>query len=51
MVCDFDEWLEMYGDDYDLDEDIDFEDYRTWWQENGLSAEAWEEINGQPLNP
>ena len=51
MVCNFDEWLEMYGDDYDLDEDIDFDDYRTWWQENGLSAEAWEEINGQPLNP
>lgn len=52
MVCDFDEWLEMYGDDYDLDEDIDFDDYRTWWQKNGLSADAWAEYNpDEPLYP
>lgn len=52
MVCFYNEWEEMYGGDYDLDGDIDFDDYRTWWNENGLSAEAWNEYNpGVPLNP
>lgn len=51
MACDFTEWLEMYGDDYDLDEDIDFDDYRTWWIDNGLDADAWSNYNTEPLYP
>ena len=51
-AVDFSEWLEMYGDDYDLDDDIDFDDYRTWWIDSELSESAWNELNpGQPLNP
>lgn len=52
MACDFTEWQEMYSGDYDLDDDIDFDDYRTWWQDNGLSEDAWAEYNpGEPLYP
>lgn len=50
-ACDYTEWLEVYGDDYDLDDDIDFDDYRTWWLENGLSEDAWNEFNDVPLVP
>lgn len=48
--CTYNEWLEMYADDYDLDDDTDFDDYKTWWFENGLSEELWNELNpGVPL--
>ena len=48
----FAEWQEMYAEDYDLDDDIDFDDYRTWWSENELSVDLWNEFNpGVPLNP
>lgn len=48
----FDEWIEMYGEDMDLDDDIDFDDYRTWWLENELDPALWESFNpSQPLNP
>ncbi len=51
-ACDYSEWLEMYGDDYDLDDDIDFDDYRTWWIDNNLSEDTWDVINPDtPLNP
>lgn len=46
MICDFDEWLEMYGDDYDGDDDIDRDDYQYWWFNiAGLSQEDWDELN------
>ncbi len=44
-ICTYNEWYEMYGDDYDLDDDIDFDDYGQWWADNGLSLDAWEELN------
>ena len=48
----FNEWLEMYGDDYNLDDSIDFDDYRTWWIENELSDEVWAAFNpNDPLYP
>ena len=49
--CSYAEWQEMYSDDYDLDEVAGtFDDYRTWWVENGLSVELWETLNpGVPL--
>ena len=47
--CTFEEWLEMYPDDYDLDDDIDFDDYSTWWADNELDLGKWRELNpGKP---
>lgn len=45
MACTFDEWLEMYGDDYNGDGDIDREDYRKWWLDNELDEDLWNEYN------
>lgn len=49
--CSYTEWKEMYWGDYDLDEvEGTFDDYRTWWVDNGLSEELWETLNpGVPL--
>ena len=52
-ACTFDEWLEMYGDDYSGPDDsgtadgkIGFDDYHYWWfYIAGLSQEAWDEYN------
>ncbi len=32
-------------DDYNLDGTIDFNDYGTWWADNGFGLEAWESFN------
>ena len=50
--CGYEEWLEWFPADNNLDDVIDFEDYRTWWIENELSEEDWNLLNpGTPLNP
>ena len=50
--CSFEDWKIMFEDDYDLDEDIDFDDYGTWWADQGFSIEDWDTINpGTPWNP
>ncbi len=43
--CSFAEWLEMYGEDMDLDEDMDMDDYGQWWANNGLSLDLWKDLN------
>ncbi len=35
-LVDYFEWLEMYGDDFDNDGDIDGQDYVKWWNDNGF---------------
>lgn len=51
--CSFNDWMTLFQDNYDGDEDgiIDFEDYRTWWEDNEFSMEAWDEYNpGVPFS-
>jgi hypothetical protein len=43
--CSYKDWLTLFADDYDLDDDVDFDDYRTWWEENEFSEEEWDEYN------
>lgn len=43
--CTYKEWQTMFEEDYDLDEDIDFDDYGTWWADNGFSLADWNSIN------
>ena len=45
FACSYSDWQVLFADDYDLDDDIDFDDYGQWWADNGLSVEAWEELN------
>lgn len=48
--CDFADWQTMFAEDYDLDEDIDFNDYATWWEENEFSMDDWDRLNpGTPF--
>lgn len=43
--CSFADWQIMFAEDYDLDEDIDFDDYGQWWADNGFSEDDWAELN------
>lgn len=43
--CTFAEWQTLFADDYDLDDDVDFDDYGQWWADNGFSEDAWDEKN------
>ena len=57
-ACSFEEWLEMYIDDYSgpndngvPDGNINRDDYHYWWFEIAhLSQEAWDAMNGS-ANP
>lgn len=49
--CDFDYWTIMFEDDYDGNGEIDFADYRAWWDLMGFTKEEWEEWNTEPYNP
>ncbi len=44
-AVDFYEWIEMYGEDFDNDGDIDWDDYRTWWIDNELDPDIWDFLN------
>ncbi len=39
------EWYEMYGDDYDGDNDIDFDDYVKWWDNCHFDHALWSTVN------
>lgn len=47
-----DEWKTMFGEDHDLDgEEGTFDDYGTWWADNSLGLDSWNEFNpGVPWN-
>lgn len=43
--CSFADWQKSFAEDYDLDDDIDFDDYGQWWADNGFSLDEWEKLN------
>ena len=47
------DWMKSgMQDDYNVDGTIDFDDYGTWWADNGFSMEAWASYNpGVDWNP
>lgn len=45
LVAFDDEWREMYGDDYDNDNDIDLDDYVIWWDDCGFDRNLWSDVN------
>lgn len=44
-ACTYEEWLEMYADDYNDDGDINETDFMKWWYDNDLGMDAWKSLN------
>ena len=41
----FSQWAANFGYDANGNGSVDFQDYGQWWADNGLSMDAWRELN------
>ena len=50
--CSFQDWLTMYAQDLDDDDEFTMNDYMLWWESMGFDMTAWNEYNpGVPFDP
>ena len=48
LPCSFCEWAQSrWCADYDLNGEVDFDDYARWWAQSGFSTDAFTEYTGQ----
>ena len=51
-ACSYNDWLVMFADDLDDDDEYTMNDYMLWWDAQGFDMDAWKTFNGDtPFEP